>query len=257
MTIKFPVKTEIKLNKSPLDEVIFQVKFPAILRIMKDSSPAEFQELIRERFPVFGTEHGIRIQISGIDGSDKPIVESISPSHRFLTSDKKSYISLASDFYALGTKQYTHWSNFQHDMDLVTSAVQQIYQPSYTTRIGLRFVNKFTKKNTGCNNFTEILDLFRTELTCLLRTKVWSGPTELLTQIILTDGTGKLAVRSGSGRDQNGTFFVLDFDYFEEGQLPLDKLDKRIERYHSKIYNAFRWCLLDESLNHFEPFKEI
>jgi uncharacterized protein (TIGR04255 family) len=255
MSIKFPNQAEIQLNKAPLDEVICQVKFPPILRIAKDT-PFEFQEAVRERFPELHADHGMVVQIPTLVSPEKLALESSSKSHRFLTFNGNSYIALNPDFIALATKQYTHWENFKSDLDMTIKALREIYQPSYATRIGLRFINRFTRKNTGCKNLNEMLDLFRTELTCLLRTEVWTEPTEMLTQIILKDGQGKLALRSGLGKDQNDSFFILDFDYFEEGQLPLESLNKRIERYHFRIYNAFRWCLLEDSLNHFEPLKE-
>jgi uncharacterized protein (TIGR04255 family) len=246
---------EIRLKKAPLDEVVCQVKFPPILRIAKDT-PIEFQEAVRERFPELRVEHGVLVQIPGIVSSEKPAMEGMSKSFRFMTSDGKSHIALAPGFVALTTKQYTHWGNFQQDLNMAAQAVRNIYHFPYATRIGLRFVNRFTRKNTGCKNLSEILDLFRTELTCLLRTEVWTEPTEMLTQIILKDKQGRLALRSGFGKDQNEVFFVLDFDYFEEGQLPLERLKQRIERYHSRIYEAFRWCLLDDSLTRFEPSEE-
>jgi len=255
MPIKFPNQAEIRLNKAPLDEVICQIRYPSILRISKDT-PYEFQEAIRERFPELRAEHGMIFQFPNLVGYEKPAMESMPTSYRFLTFDRNSYVVLAPEFVALSTKQYTHWEKFQSDLDLMVQAIKKIYQPSYATRIGLRFVNRFTRKNTGCNNLDEMLDLFRSELTCLLRTKVWTEPAEMLTQIILKDGQGKLAIRSGLGKDKNDPFFILDFDYFEEGQLSLEKLNMRMERYHRKIYNAFRWCLLDDSLNHFEPLKE-
>jgi len=76
---------------------------------------------------------------------------------------------------------------------------------------------------------------------------------EMLSQTVLGDGKAKLATRTGFGKEKNEPYFVLDFDYYEEGQLPLKNLKRRIDRYHSKIYQAFRWCLLDESLTRFEP----
>jgi uncharacterized protein (TIGR04255 family) len=50
--------------------------------------------------------------------------------------------------------------------------------------------------------------------------------------------------------------FVLDFDYFEKGKLPLEGLIERCDNYHKIIYNAFRWSLCDESLDRFQPIKK-
>jgi uncharacterized protein (TIGR04255 family) len=157
------------------------------------------------------------------------------------------------DFFALSTKDYSHWRNFKNDLGFVESAVREIYHPGPANRIGLRFVNRFTRKNTGSKDTTEILQLFRSELTCLIQAEAWLEPAEMLSQIVLVEGKTKLTLRTGFGREKKEPFFVLDFDCFEEGQINLDHLIERIEPYHTKIYDAFRWCLLDESLERFSP----
>ena len=60
----------------------------------------------------------------------------------------------------------------------------------------------------------------------------------------------------GFGNEKKTPFFVLDFDYFEEGQLRIEKLTTIVEKYHARIYDAFRWCLKNESLKKFEPIEE-
>ena len=42
----------VKYRKSALREVIFQVKFPSILRIDTEV-PAEFQEMVRQKYPMY------------------------------------------------------------------------------------------------------------------------------------------------------------------------------------------------------------
>jgi uncharacterized protein (TIGR04255 family) len=252
MSLNFPQKPEVRLGRSPLDEVICQVKFPPILRITREP-PIEFQEAIRERFPGLEAEQGVKVKFPEIGESGKPVVESSPKLYRFIASDQKSNVALAPDFFALSTKKYTHWSDFLGDLNYVSSAVIGSYQPSYATRIGLRFINRFTRKNTNSKTLEEILSLFREELTCLIRAEVWQEPKEMISQILLKDRKANLTIRTGLGRERNESFFLLDFDYYEEGQISLEDLNRRLDGYHSRIHDAFRWCLLDESLGKFEP----
>jgi uncharacterized protein (TIGR04255 family) len=193
------------------------------------------------------------VQFPGVAGSEKPSMESTPRIYRFRTPDELTHVALAMDFFALSTKQYTHWENFISDIELTSYAVQKVYQLPYATRIGLRFINRFDQKNTGCTSTEQILDLFRPELTCLLRADAWQEPREFLSQIVLSDDTAKLAIRVGFGREKDEAFFALDLDYFEDGQVSLDNLSERITHYHTRIYDAFRWCMLEKSLEHFEP----
>jgi len=252
MSLNFPSTVEVRLGQSPLTEVICQVKFSPILRISKEQ-PSQFQEAIRNKFPSLRVEQGVRLQFPGVESSEEPNVTATPRIYRFSTLDGSADVALAVDFYALSVKKYTHWHDFLKEFELVLGAVNDIYKPSFATRIGLRFINKFTKKNTSSKDTTEILRLFRQELTCLIEAEPWKEPLDMLSQTVVKDGNAKLALRTGFGREKNEPFFLLDFDYYEEKQLPLQNIIQRIERYHSKIYQAFRWCILDNSLEHFQP----
>jgi uncharacterized protein (TIGR04255 family) len=254
-TLNFPSTREIRLQKAPLEEVVCQVKFAPILRISNEP-PSDFQEAVRQRFPSLVVEQGVLVQFPGAAGAEKPSMESAPRIYRFRTPDELSHAALAMDFFALSTKQYLHWKNFVQDVELGYEAVQKVYQLPYATRIGLRFINRFDQKNTGCISTEQILDLFRPELTCLIRADAWKEPQGFFSQIILNDDKAKLAVRIGFGRENDEPFFVLDLDYFEEGQVSLDNLTKRLNHYHTRIYDAFRWCMLEKSLEQFEPLPE-
>lgn len=252
MALIFPQKQEIQLKKSPLNEVVCQVKFPPILRIANEL-PIEFQDAIRTRFPGLEIERGVLVKLPSINGADIPHFEPSPKIFRFSTSDGKASVALTTDFFALSTKGYSHWSDFLSDLSLVEKTVRDIFQPAYGIRIGLRFINKFTKENTDCKTTQELLTLFRNELICLIQTDAWEELDEMFSQLIVRDNHSKLAIRRGFGTEQKEPFFLLDFDYFEEGQIGLDNLVPRMERYHSCIYDAFRWCIKDESLARFQP----
>jgi uncharacterized protein (TIGR04255 family) len=255
MPLKFPQKPEVRLRKPPLEEVICQVKFPPILRISKET-PIDFQDTIRDHFPVLEIEQGVIVQFPIIGNIEKPAVETSPKIYRFLSPDKKNNVSIATDFIALSTKKYSTWSDFLQILNFILKTFVNIYQPSFATRIGLRFINRFTKKNTKSKTNQELLALFREELTCLIQADPWIEPNEMLLQMLLSDTREKLTLRIGYGKENKEPFFLLDFDNFEEGQLNIKKTTERVNEYHTKIYNAFRWALLDESLARFEPVEE-
>jgi uncharacterized protein (TIGR04255 family) len=252
MGINFPQRKEVRLKKSPLSEVICQVKFPPILRIDKEM-PVNFQEAIRKRFPEFNIEHGVILQIGISPALENPMMESAPKVYRFKSLDSKSQVALVTDFFAVTTSGYTHWHDFLNDYSYIEKAVRDEFSIPVISRIGLRFVNQFTRKNTGCKSYNELLGLFRDELTCFIRSDAWSEPAEMINQIVLSDGKAKLNLRFGYSKGQKDQFFLLDFDYFEDGQLEFKNLSNKINRFHTQIYEAFRWCLKDSSLERFEP----
>ncbi|MBN1313814.1 MAG: TIGR04255 family protein [Anaerolineales bacterium] len=255
MAINFPIKPEIRLQNPPLSEVVCQVRFPALLRILNEM-PVDFQDHIRSRFPELGIEHNISVRLPKSDSIEKPATEGGEKIYRFSTDDKTSAASLAVNFFALSTNRYQHWDVFINDLDFVYSAVQNVYQPAYATRIGLRFINQFTMENSQVDSVYQLLNLFHPDLTVLLNSEVWHIPNEALSQIFLTDENAKLMLRSGYGIEKERPFFLLDLDYFEEGKIQLYGLRERVEQYHQMIYNAFRWCILDDSLANFGIVKQ-
>jgi uncharacterized protein (TIGR04255 family) len=251
MGIHFPVKQEIQLKKPPLNEVICQVKFPPILRISKET-PVNFQEAIRSRFPELEIEQGVLLQLGISPASENPVMETAPKIFRFKSSDSKSSVALAPDFFALSTNAYTHWGNFRNEFMFIEQAARNEFSFPYINRIGLRFINRFTRKNTGCKTFFELLDLFRDELTCFIRSEAWTEPNNMISQIGLSDNKAKLNLGFGFAKEQKEQFILLDFDYFEDSQIEFKNLSEKIDQYHTKIYQAFRWCLKDSSLERFE-----
>lgn len=159
MSIKFPSEPDIPLKNAPLVEVVCQVRFPPILRI-NNEEPSEFQEEIRDQFPKIEIEQGFLLSVPVPGSGGTPSAEAKSKkTYRFRTRDEGSTVSLASDFYALSTTQYTHWRDFSDGLELVQEAVLKVYRPSYATRIGLRFINHLTPENTGGQDLEHILTI--------------------------------------------------------------------------------------------------
>jgi uncharacterized protein (TIGR04255 family) len=252
MAVHFPYQQDVQLENSPLIEVICQVRFPVILRIATEE-PSEFQEQIRSEFPLVELEHGVLFRIPGPGAKGSPAAEPQSRVYRFRTADGQTAISLAPDFYALSTTHYTNWAAFARQLRLTHAAVQQVYRPTYATRLGLRYVNRLTPDNTGCATVAEMFELLRPELAQQSRSDAWSDPIEMRNRLVLTDGTAKLALSTGYGEEEGKPFFLLDFDYFEDGNLELASLIERSTHYNEILYHAFRWCIRDEKLQVFRP----
>ncbi len=252
MSLNFPQHPDILLTAPPLAEVICQVKFPPILRIVREE-PSDFQERVRDRFPLLEVEQGVVVKFPAPASGGAPSTEIPPRVFRFGSADGQTVISLAMDFYALSTQHYTHWANFAADLELALATMEAVYRPAHAKRIGLRYVNRFTPQGAGCATMKEVLALFRPELTSLLQTDAWSQPASLVTQLNLPDGDALLTLRTAYSNDPNEPFFLLDFDYYEEGKLGFDGLIERCEKYHRVIYDAFRWSLQESSLARFGP----
>ncbi len=252
MPLPFPHQDDVPLERAPVAEVVCQVRFPPILRIAREE-PSDFQEKVRGRFPELEIEQSLRVRLpngvsEGLQAEAQPKI------YRFHAADKQATVSLGVNFYSLSTTRYTHWLDFLNDLMLAHTAAQAVYQPAYATRIGLRYIDRFTLANTGYATVDDIRSLFRPELVSPIAGELWGSTDNYLSQHLLHDeDEAWLALRFGYRVEEAKPGFILDFDYYQEGQLALDDLATRCDRYHAAIYNAFRWCLLPEALQVFKP----
>lgn len=247
----FPSTEDIRLQNAPLAEVICQVRFPPVLRIASEQ-PIDFQERVRKRFPQLEVEQGVVVRMTPLEG-ETPVAKPEPRTFRFKSPDGQTVVSLALNFYALSTAAYTHWADFVDLLQSVNQAAREVYSLPYAERVGLRYINHLTLENTGSSSVAELWDILRPELTVLLRNDCWDQPQEMVSQLSLAgDGDERLTLRSGF-RGGGEPIFLLDFDYYAQGNIPLEDLADRCQRYHDVIYNAFRWCIRDEKLAVFAP----
>jgi uncharacterized protein (TIGR04255 family) len=244
MAIGLPHATEIPLQNPPVTEVIAQVRFPPLLSILKEP-PIEFQESIRQRFPQLTRENTAQI---AINNDDQPSLTFQPPAYRFGSAESESQAALSAEFFAVSTKRYTGWRRFLDDLTFVHAAVVNIYNPSYASRVGLRYVNHLTQDNTGIDNRADLLQLVRPELSVTLHGPFWENADEMISIVSFGDGEARLNLRYGFSIADASPIFVLDFDYFEEGTIPLGDVLHRFAEYHATIYDAFRWCILPETV---------
>lgn len=250
MSFNFPSIADVHLENAPLAEVVCQVRFPPILRIANEQ-PAEFQERIRAHFPQTAAEQSLLVKVSL---TSPPTALDAQPTiYRFSTPDGDMVASLGVDFYALSTEHYTHWKDFAELLDLVQRSAREVYRLPFSTRIGLRYVNRLTPKAVGLSGKADALNMVRPEMTALLSVGPLSDSNEMLAQVVLADGGERLTIRVGFGIGKDDSFVLLDFDRFAEGQLPLDDLNDRCQQYHDTIYNAFRWSIPETQWRRFGP----
>lgn len=249
--LRFPQREDVRLQRAPLAEVICQVRFPSILRIASEQ-PVAFQERVRKLFPQLAVEQGVVVHMEPL-GTMLPSAKPEPRIFRFKSADGNTMVSLALNFYALSTTSYTHWRDFLELLQLVNQAACEAYDIPYAARVGLRYINHLTLENTGANSVAELLEILRPELTMLLRGDCWDESLEMLNNLLLAgEENERLTLRSGF-RGGEEPVFLLDFDYYSEGNISLENLTTLCQRYHDVIYNAFRWCIQEEKLSVFAP----
>ena len=129
-----------------LAEVICQLRFPEILKISTET-PVAFQEAIREDFPRYDR----RMEPPGPRFPGQPEHPKLEPvvNHQFTSADGLFRVNLTGKFISLSCARYTRWEDFARRLDKPLVALIRTYHPAYFERVGLRYVNFFSRRDLG------------------------------------------------------------------------------------------------------------
>ena len=246
-------------EKNQLIEVICQLRFPTILAI-DSKEPVDFQETVRDNFPRYQCQME---QVPGPDGKAMGI-----HNHSFISEDGTRKLSLTRNFIALSTMRYTSWEDFAGALDEPLGQLIRIYRPAFFERVGLRYVNGFSRERLSLEGrrwndliqsaYLGVLDddeeqedrVVKCSLDLEMRldqpaegvpgagVKVHAGP-----------GTIKRTVRTPEGAvktlQEPSPRFIFDQDLYSIGKVQLPEVMTTLERLHEHADRLFSDAITD------------
>ncbi len=256
-------------RKRQLMEVICQLRFPTILSISA-REPADFQEAIRGDFPqykrlqeqpkptVTGGPGGFRVQ------EGEKIIN-----YQFLSADGRWKVNLTNCFISLATPAYTTWEDFASRLDLVLARFIPIYRPAYFERVGLRFINVFSRKALDLEG-VPFRELFQPAYLGLLAEEdVREESFAMCSQDLDLGISGGCRVKLHAGpgmtqqnRMENGQIrvikdsemkFILDNDVFMPGKIPVAQCAPALQTVHLQADRLFAGAITDKLHEAMEP----
>lgn len=245
----FPESDRAVFQKNPLVEVICQLRFPPILRIVAQA-PSGFQESVRQSYPLYQKVDpvpwpnelapilsGLLVQLG---------VEHVT--HQFLTEDSVRFISLTQEFISLTERKYIHWDSFRAGLASAELVFRQAYQPAFYNRIGLRYQNRIDKDHLGLGDqgwHRLINPIFAGLLAASeIRDEVQETRSETLIRLSEIDG-GSVRIRHGLIPDpgHKKLVYLFDADFFMEGRFTHDETFTTLGTFHRLAGNFFRWAI--------------
>lgn len=237
-----------------LKEVICQLRFPTILSI-NEKAPADFQDAIRDAFPSYSLrKEQPAPKLTGL-GTPNARLEQAQPvnNHAFVSSTGIWKINLTQNFIAISTLRYNTWEDLAQRLDRPLAEFIRIYQPAWFERIGLRYLNAFSRK---------ALDLEGTPWRDLVDPAylgVLSDPavdeasitkSSVDTELNFSDGS-HLKLHAGPGllkhQGQNDAEvkFIFDIDCSAAGQLSGNMVPEKLSQLHGHASRTFRGAMTD------------
>jgi|SRR5579871_850265 len=258
----FPPAQRYVYGRSPLVQVILQLKFLPILKIESDI-PSEFQERVRSEFPRYqkgAPDNGMRLPVS------VAALLQLRPSHQFFSEDSKTTITLTTDAISISTTLYKGWSWFRPLCDLATRALIDVYKPPAFTRIGLRYTDIVVPADLDLKEIHWSRLLNREMLGEIANPKFESALSGLCFRVLalrLPGGRGALLFRHGFGGfpdlpTQPATpHYILDYDVYNEGKTESGNEWKVIDDYHELASRAFHWSISPELHDLLRPIEPV
>ncbi len=258
--MKTPDNRPFVYEKHQLIETICQLRFPTILSI-DTKEPADFQDTIRAAFP------GYSVQMDPVTGPDgKPAQVR---NHSFISENGAFKISLTKDFIALSTMRYPGWEDFARTLDEPLGQFIRVYHPAYFQRVGLRFVNAFSREKLELTDrrwndllqpqYLGILDDDEVNETDVVKCAVdIERRLDERCGMKLHAGPGNISrtVRKGAGVQtvqEPETRFILDLDVYANGNTKLGEAAETLQQLHVWADKLFSDAITDVLHEAMEP----
>ncbi len=244
--------------KPQLVEVICQLRFPAILSIAA-REPAEFQERIRVSYPLYQRSESKPVRI--VNGKPQP--QPSEPNYAFVSADNRWKVNLTKNFLAFSTVGYTSWEEFARRLDEVLVQFIELYRPAFFERIGLRYVNAFSRKALGLEG-TPFAELIQSAYLGLMGEEdVHEQAFQRASQDVemALPGGCRLHLQCGPGvvkrpdeKETNTELrYLLDIDVYMMGNIEMKHSAGALNTVHSNAGRIFRGAITETLHDAMEP----
>lgn len=254
-----PQYERIIYKRNPLSEVICQLRFPPILKIVQEK-PADFQDLIRADYPYFESSQPSipdnLTQLSEMIGlpldDDKVYV--------FESEDREWKLTLTKDAISLVAENYERYEDFKSRFQYAIKKFEEIYKPSFYIRIGLRYQDLIIRSDLDLEDtdwqalISENLapELYNPELSKSLKGFMKNLRFEIEKGFItLRHGTVNV---TKDGVQQNELSYLIDADFYTEQKVKSnDEIWENIDDFNRMAGKLFRYSITQKLHEAMEP----
>ena len=259
----FSTEPRVTYRRNQLGEVICQLRFPEILAIGA-KPPVDFQEAIRADYPQYSSRmESPAPKLTGVPGqmalqNQPPVIN-----YQFRSSDGVWRVNLTSKFISLSCARYTCWEDFASKLDKPLAAFISIYKPAYFERIGLRYVNFFSRKALGLES-TPYRELIAQRYLGIMADEQITEP-----QVGRSSVDAEIAIRGGcrvklhagpgqvhrGGKSDGEVKFIFDQDLYMPGKVAPNLSAPALQTLHAQAWSIFRAAITDELHDAMEPIE--
>lgn len=253
----FPDSERVVYAKNPLELVICQLRFPTILKISSEP-PAAFQDGLRGNYPLFREIPPIDIATGFppelVSMLSKLLPNPGSKTYEFSTDDRNLQVTLTQDSLALSCKNYVRWEQFRESLQSALGHLLTIYQPSFFTRVGLRYRNVIARKHLDLEK-ASWNELLSPQLAGDFHSNIASSIDGSSHQLVikLQGDVGKVTLQHGLGSKDSEICYIIDSDFYVNERTGAADAIRILDYFNRQAGRLFRWCIVDRLHKAMEP----
>ena len=222
-------------------------------------------EAIRREFPRYARKQDrVAPKVTLVNGAPQVENQPSVTNHTFVSQDNKWKLNLTREFISLSTLAYGGWEEFAHRLDLPLAQFIRTYNPAFFQRLGLRYVNLFSRRDLGLEE-EPWSELFTDPYLGILSQEDVREEATVKCSVdfdTALDGSCRARVHAGPGLIKANTpnvpqdkevKFVLDLDLFMGGELAPAYAAGALETLHAHSTELFLGALTDKLYRAMEP----
>jgi uncharacterized protein (TIGR04255 family) len=249
----FPESERVVYAADTLVEVACQLNFPPVLAIGIET-PVALQERLRAEYPLYepippfgGAPPQLAALIQQLPNAPNQALQ-----HRFTTADGTSSVTVGPQLLAITTSAYKEWPVFLASVEAARAAVEEIYRPSFYTRVGLRYQDVIDPNELKLDaSWAELLSPTLVGFFGASEPEIRNAVRESGSNVrIALDGATDSFVHINHGLAQKGDgdderVYLIDADYFTNRQRDSGEINGLLGYFRQEAGRLFRWAITD------------
>ena len=223
--------------------------------------PAKFQDAVRKKYPIYQAQNtsipkdvppqvaDVMRKLSGESGGNR--------AYSFISGDSSWKLGLGVNSLSLSTTAYKRWEEFSEELSLHLNILNDIYEPSFYQRVGLRYRDVIIRSALGVENepWSELLQPYiAAELASPSVADSVIDSTSKFT-ISLGKDVGHLRVNHFLANvvESNEQCYVIDVDLYLDGKVEIYDALSRLSTLNKYAGRFFRWCVTKKLYQAMDP----